>query len=513
MNEYYLFVRFSKEKKDQSFNSFRVASTLESINGPLYYNEEDVDESNSSTNEFELTEIGQLCSKFIDRFEEELLKFHHLIAITTIVGGSLSSGALEGHVLPPTKKHGTLMEKDETSEIYGLTEDGAEIVFKHFEKMNEITAGLSALPSSLLLSLVASYDSLIGDFISELLKLKPERVQLSEKTITYREIFKIGNVSKLLDEAIENEVAQLLRTSHYDQIDYIEKLVETKILGSYERLPNYLEIFERRNQIAHASGNVTQRYLDKCRQYKYPTDGIEIGSKFKLDPKYLHKAVDHLAEFGVTLAFMAWQKLGVKDPKAFTKMNRACYELIVKRRYKLAGNLLDFCLRKQNCDADEVTRRMMYINLANSHARAGKRELAEEILAELDWTASSDQFRICVAAVQGNVEEVCKLMPQAVASESISKSALRTWPVFDNVKDAKDFALSFPFIPLTHVEHDANKWAWKRNRPLHRLNFRSANFSPASRLMMPVSITSWPFALVERALSARHAARKAATIN
>lgn len=73
--------------------------------------------------------------------------------------------------------------------------------------------------------------------------------------------------------------------------------------------------------------------------------------------------------------------------------------------------------------------------------------------------------------------------------------------------------INYPFIPLTHVEHNAISGAWKRNRLLHRLNFRSASFSLASRPMMPVSITSWPFALAGRALSARHAARKAAIIN
>ena len=95
---------------------------------------------------------------------------------------------------------------------------------------------------------------------------------------------------------------------------------------------------------------------------------------------------------------------------------------------------------------------------------------------------------------------------QAAIAKTAELSAKADQPIFEAT-------LIYPLIPLTHVEHSATYGAWKRNHLLHRLNFRSASSLRASRPMMPVSITSWPFASAGRALPAHHAARKVATTN
>lgn len=447
--EHQMFVEFSREKKDQSFTTFRAASSIKSLKQSRKSLDDDEVEQNDESNEDEpQSRVDQLCSQFIDRFELDLSRYHHLISIVTLIGGSMAVGALDGYVLPETQKHGTKIHADELTEIYGLSDNGFDIVIKQVRRANEIAAGLDVLPSSTLLSLVATFDSLTGDFVKEVLKAEPSKVKFSEKTITYRELFQNGDISKILNDAINTEVGQLLRGSHQDQIAYIEGLIDTKISGHYDRLPNYLEIFERRNQFAHAAGLVTDYYLDKCRSFRYPIEGLKNGDQFLLDPKYLHRAVDYLTEFGILLSFAAWQKLGDGKSNPFSKLNSVCFELIVKRRYKLASYLLDFALHKQSCRTDDITKRMMQVNLANSYARLGKKEQAWKTLDELDWTACSDDFKICVAAVRGDVEAVCKILPKAVASNAIAKSALRSWPVFENVNESKDFAKAFEDVFL-----------------------------------------------------------------
>lgn len=442
--DHYLYVKFSREKPEETFTSFRVASSLDSLKqNPSDIEKEDQSDDESKDQSKVDSGFPELCSKFIDRFEAELSKYRDLISIITLIGGSMATGGLEAQVLPEAKKHGVQIEGDELSEIYGLSDNGFESVLKQFHRMNEINAGLAALPSSLLLSLVATFDSLTGDFINEILRSDPSKVKFSEKTITYRELFQSNDVSKILNDAIENEVNQLLRRSHQEQISYIENLIETKISGKYDRISNYLEIFERRNQFAHAAGVVTDRYIERCKSFKSPVDGMKVGDNFNLGPKYLHRAVDYLSEFGIIFAFIAWRKLGEKSPQPFIKLNEVCFELIVKRRYRLAIYLLDFALHRQNCNADDITKRMMHVNLANSYARSGKAELARKTLDELEWTACSDDFKICVAAVQGDIEQVCQILPRAVASKAISKSSLRTWPVFDNINETKEFATAF----------------------------------------------------------------------
>lgn len=154
----------------------------------------------------------------------------------------------------------------------------------------------------------------------------------------------------------------------------------------------------------------------------------------------------------------------------------------------------------------------------------GKRISTNEIWSTLG-IVDTDNYRKLINGLQRKgilKSEIEKQKAQKLAK--LSKISVRDVPrlVIGNFSDEQKSRIrnnrsknrlegkKIPFIPLTHVEHNAINGAWKRNRPLHRLNFRSASFSPASRPMMPVSITSWPFALAGRVLSARHAARKAA---
>jgi hypothetical protein len=448
--DHHLYVYFGREKADAPASSFKAASSLDSLKGKVSPLENDPDTNLVEEAEKKgetVSEIGKIVLTFIDRVQSDLLKYHELISVIDFLRGVMAIGALEGQVLNVAKKGGTLIEKDDLSEIYGLDEHGADEVFKQVHKINELSSAMGQLPSSILLSLVATFDSLIGDLIAAILKTEPGRIKFSDKKISYRELFTLSDLDDVLNGAIADEVNQLLRGSHEEQVEYIETLIDTKIANHYERYPNYLEIFERRNQVAHASGVATQRYLDCCSRIKFPTDDIKIGEPLNVGTKYLHKAVDYLVEFGVSTAFMAWRKLD-KDSggRPFEKMNEVGYGLIIKRRYKLAGNLLDFCLHKQKCDADEVTKRMIYVNLANSHARLGKPDIADKILKEIDWSACAPNFQVCVAAVRGDVDEVCKLLPQAVASGALNKNALRTWPVFEGIKETKEFASSFETV-------------------------------------------------------------------
>jgi hypothetical protein len=444
----YMFVEFSRAKKDQSFSRFRAASSLESLKQASKLPDDDDDDPDKLDSEEPESRIAKLCSEFIDRFEADLSRYHHLISIVTLIGGSMAIGAIDGYVLPEAKKHGAKVHSDELTEVYGLNENGFDIVIAQVRRANEINAGLDVLPSSALLSLVATFDSLTGDFVTEILKAEPKKVKFSDKTITYRDLFQNGDISKILNDAISSEVSQLLRGSHQEQLVYIEALIDTKISGHYDRLPNYLEIFERRNQFAHAAGLITDHYIEKCKSIRYPTDDLKRGDQISLNLKYLHRAVDYLTEFGILMSFMAWMKLGNEESNPFSKLNSVCFELIVKKRYKLAGYLLDFALHKQKCDANDSTKRMMQVNLANTYALLGKKEQARKTLDELDWSACSDDFKICVAAVSGDIESVCRILPNAVASNAISKSALRSWPVFEHVKDSKDFVAKFEDVFL-----------------------------------------------------------------
>lgn len=200
-----------------------------------------------------------------------------------------------------------------------------------------------------------------------------------------------------------------------------------------------MEIFERRNRVAHASGLINEDYVQRCNTIGFPVEGMKVGNALKLNPRYLHKAVDVLIEFGVTLSFVAWRKLADEsDNDAFEYLNTVCYEMIVASRYQLAVWSLDFALHKQSRPRSEVTLRRLFINLANSQKKLKKPEACFKTLDELDWSAASDIFQICIASLKDDPERVAALLPRLAASGEVSKTSFREWPVFDWVRSSPE---------------------------------------------------------------------------
>jgi hypothetical protein len=82
---------------------------------------------------------------------------------------------------------------------------------------------------------------------------------------------------------------------------------------------------------------------------------------------------------------------------------------------------------------------MMLINNANAYKLRKNDEKALEILKQEDWSAVSNEFLICVAAIKDEVKEVCSL----IRSGSASKDKLRNWPVFQALRSNEEFAATF----------------------------------------------------------------------
>lgn len=145
-------------------------------------------------NEDDLSPLASLCSELIDRFTSGLSHYHQLIAIADVMRGGMTQSLMEDRVYAVAKSAESLARSDDASETYGLTKPSYVQVNQAISQLRETDAGMALLPASILLSLVATFDSLIGDAIKSLLVLKPDKLQNSDKTITYRDLFEIGDL-------------------------------------------------------------------------------------------------------------------------------------------------------------------------------------------------------------------------------------------------------------------------------------------------------------------------------
>lgn len=208
--------------------------------------------------------------------------------------------------------------------------------------------------------------------------------------------------------------------------------------------PDFIELCERRNLFTHTGGVISDQYIKVCRQHGCIVEGQTPGQTLQVDRKYYDHAVEVVLEFGAKLVQVIWRKLLPEDINAAnSKLNRFCYNLITRRKYKLAAKLLRFGLVEMKNHGTEKIRKMMVVNYANAEKLSGNAEASEKILDKEDWTAATDDFKICVAAVRDDLDTVIMLMPRVVSAELMKIEAFREWPVFERTRAQSKFIEAF----------------------------------------------------------------------
>ena len=377
-------------------------------------------------------------SILMSRFQETMSSFRPLVQFGMIMMPSLRSHFLYNEMYKSAARYLESVDKDRQFETYGITEDQYPSVKTQIRRLREFDRSATVLPGAILLSLVATFDSFIADTLRIMLRSKPERVIGSSKTISVEEVLSMSSFDDVIGKVTENEVEALMRGSHDEQIKYIEDRLDISIRTHYDGWGDFMEIFERRNLIAHGNHIINSHYIKNCKRHGFQVSKEQHGAKLSLDGYYLTRSSDRLLEFGLSLMFVLWLK-HFKNGKeeAYESLTERTYELIKDGQSRVAAKLLDLALFKQTPSASDRTRKMMTVNLANAYKKLKNEKRAQEIIGEVDWSAATDDFQICVAAIQGDVERFVELMPRAAHADLIKKSDFREWPVFDWIREEK----------------------------------------------------------------------------
>lgn len=371
------------------------------------------------------------------------LSQRHLILIAHAMGNVSAASMVASSITGQFGDEENCVEKSDEYAIYGLTDDRNFGFQKTIQNFEEIERGMAALPSAALMSLVATFDSFTVDVVKKMLKLRPERLTDSEKPMLIKDIIKMRSFESLIDAVIEEETYIFSRGSHEDQVRFIETNFHIPIIKTWPRWPDFIEVFERRNLVAHGEKAFNARYIDICKRAGADLSD-QLGKPVKLPEEYLSNAADILLEFSILLTFVLWRKHFDKDEeKAFESLNEVSFQLISNGRHVVAMHVLEFALTIKNSKMPEVIRRMMIVNLASAHKHSGSDERCAEILEGEDWSASADNYRICVAALREDVDQVIELMEPVVRSATVMKSSFRTWPVFKFVRKDEKFQTAF----------------------------------------------------------------------
>lgn len=174
---------------------------------------------------------------------------------------------------------------------------------------------------------------------------------------------------------------------------------------------------------------------------------MKVGDVISVDSEYYKESVSLIFELGVKLTQVVWRKLSPDEiDDADNSINNIAYGIITRRDYKAAECLLLFGLYEMKKHKSDATRKMMIINYANAIKLGGNIEKAVSVISKEDWSASKDNYKICVAAIRDDVKAVIGMMKQAVESKVLEISDLREWPVFEKARADNEFVEAFEEI-------------------------------------------------------------------
>jgi hypothetical protein len=422
-------------KRKKLIKRMRISPSLAALDSKTGTAKKKQKEKKETISEFEIAS---------DEFTKTLASLQHGLFVVSSVYPVLHSFALN-EVQEFAKKHGSTISGRALS-TYEIPSNKIGEFLQSTEESKRFTSFYLLLPYIVVLGLVSSYDSFLNKLLFALFAARPELIENSEKTMTYKEIVQVGGIDKATEHIVAKEVETILRESHSDHFVWLGKRLGMKFNEGLKCWPNFIEICERRNLFTHNGGIVSELYLKNCNTVGYEfKDSVRKGEQLKISGEYLTNAVNTFFEVGVKLAYVLWRKvMPAQKDDADSHISNVTYELIRKKRYKLAVEILEFTC---TCpDVKDSTRKMMIVNLANSLKLSGDKKRSLEILSKTDWSATSPEFQISAAAVREDYEEAAKLMKSIGRNGPVKKADYHEWPVFIDFRKTEKFKQTYKAV-------------------------------------------------------------------
>jgi hypothetical protein len=343
---------------------------------------------------------------------------------------------------------------EENGELESSTNDNQKsYTFKpdYFIKMNHLIRRVTSaavaqryLPESLFVTLISRFDAFVGSLIRLTLLSNQSLLESSEKPVSFRELFSFNDMNEAKELLIEREVEGVLRKSHRDHLVWFDNKLATDFTGTLPALPQFIELTERRNLFAHCDGVVSRQYLGSCKSAGFELESVKLGERLEVSKEYYRQSCDCILEVGVRIAHAVWRKLEKRDRERVDgSLFNSCFELLQHENYQVAHQLLVYANDlKGHCN--EQQRLMFVVNLAQAKKWLNKDDECRELLQRVDWSATSKDFRICVAVLREDYQEAVALMRQlGPNNDEITGDDYLNWPVFQKARKEPEFQAAY----------------------------------------------------------------------
>jgi hypothetical protein len=302
------------------------------------------------------------------------------------------------------------------------------------------------------LALVSRWDAFVGQVIGIIHDKNPILLNNSERKVSFSELIEHSDIDSIRRKIIYDKVESVMRQSHSDHFEYLEKKIGIKLREQLDIWPVFIELTQRRHLLSHTDGRISAQYIKICKEAGCDVSGLKIEEYLHIDDEYFIKSCDCLVELGVKLGIVMWNKLE-KDPENINRfLISVTFEMICNEYYKPAVAIQEFFLKPPLKPKNARDLTMININLAQSYKWSGQADKCKQILDGQDWSALSDIFLLARAVLTDNFVEASSIMKRIAISDEMTKEYYRDWPLFKEFRKSNYFIDAYSEIFGVSIE-------------------------------------------------------------
>lgn len=305
----------------------------------------------------------------------------------------------------------------------------------------------SVIESSLFLSLFSAFDVFTGELLRALHQKKPALFNRLNRSVPLAEILSANSLEDIKNSVLDEEIETFRRKSYVEQFEYLETTFKLE-LKKFDLWPNFIEAAQRRNLLTHCGGVVSEQYRSTCLAAGYPSSKIaNLGEVLKLGGEYFLPVCELMLEVGLKLGQTLWRKTLPDDIISADKhLLEAIYDALFIEQWDRARVFAEFAVG-QKIVSNDKQRRFTIINLAIALKNLKLNDKVIIILAQHDWSASINEFRLAESILLDRNDEAITIMKRiGKVGELLSEHSYHAWPLFRTFRETEEFQQAYESI-------------------------------------------------------------------
>lgn len=337
-----------------------------------------------------------------------------------------------------------------------------------FQKQEEYDALLNYLPNNLIVSIASSYDIYLSTLLRKTI-INHRRFDLIKKELSLCDILKYSSKDDLISACVEEKISDLMRKSHKEQINWIEKSFNLDIINSFSEWKTVFEFFQIRNVVVHNDGVVNQILLDELKKNGISSDKYKLGNKLLFTPNEMSKQIRCIIDFSIyvfSLMLRTFYKNSEDLDEIDDLINKIVYDFLCQKKNTQVVSIVDNIL-KNNQRHSSAYYFLFVINKCIALKNNGSDSYVK-VLQKLDWSNCDNQYKIARAILLDETEQACEIMDTLDKEQMIF--AYVEWPLFKDFIKKEEFKFKFKEIYGTDFEETLSRLSNEKSRYLYENN-------------------------------------------